>query len=126
MWIKKDAFDVAVDGPLDGAIKVAPLSLRFGSLRVLYILYSAERTESLIKSIDKVHMWVKERERGAGLIKSVIYCLSDTIFFSKYIQGRPGIKKIGLFQRKYFMDGTLVKNSNTKMSAISLLPVLIK
>ena len=70
-------------------------------------------------------MWVKERERGAGLIKSVIYCLSDT-FFSKYIQGRPGIKKIGLFQRKYFMDGTLVKNSNTKMSAISLLPVLIK
>ena len=71
-------------------------------------------------------MWVKERERGAGLIKSVIYCLSDTIFFSKYIQGRPGTKKIGLFQRKYFIDGTLKKNSNTKMSAISLLPVLIK
>ena len=44
---KKDAFDVAVDGPHDGTIKGAPLNLSFGSLRVLYILYSAEKTELL-------------------------------------------------------------------------------
>ena len=42
---EKDAFDVGVDGPLCGAIKGAPLNLKFGSLCILYILYSAEQTE---------------------------------------------------------------------------------
>ena len=36
---EKDAFDVAVDGSLDDAIKGTPLNLKFGSLSVLYILY---------------------------------------------------------------------------------------
>ena len=44
---EKDEFDVAVDGSLDDAIKVTPLNIRFGSLRVLYILYSTEQTELL-------------------------------------------------------------------------------
>ena len=44
---EKDAFDVAVDGSLDNAIKNTPLNLKFGSLRILYILYSAEQTELL-------------------------------------------------------------------------------
>ena len=39
---EKDAFGVAVDGPLDGAIKGAPLNLTFCSLCILYILQSAE------------------------------------------------------------------------------------
>ena len=39
--------DIAADGPLDGAIKSAPVNLKFGSLRVLYILYNAEQTELL-------------------------------------------------------------------------------
>ena len=35
---EKDAFDVAGDGPLDGASKGVPyLNLKFGSLQVLYI-----------------------------------------------------------------------------------------
>ena len=44
---KKDAFDVKVEGSLDDAIKGTPLNLVFGSLRVLYILYSVEQTELL-------------------------------------------------------------------------------
>ena len=44
---KKDVFDVAVDVSLDEAIKGTPLNLKFGSLRVLYILYSIEQTELL-------------------------------------------------------------------------------
>ena len=44
---EKDAFDVAVDGSLDDAIKCTPLNLKFGSLSLLYILYSAEQTELL-------------------------------------------------------------------------------
>ena len=40
---EKGAFDVAVDGPIDGA----SLNLKFGSLRILYVLYSAEQTELL-------------------------------------------------------------------------------
>ena len=47
MWKKKDAFDVAVDGSLEDVIKGTPLNLKFGSLRVLSILYSAEQTELL-------------------------------------------------------------------------------
>ena len=46
MW-KKDAFDAAVDGPLGGTIKGAPLNFKFGCLRVLYIFYSAEETKLL-------------------------------------------------------------------------------
>ena len=37
---EKDAFD----GPLDSAIKGAPLNLKVRSLSILYILYSAEQT----------------------------------------------------------------------------------
>ena len=44
---EKDAFDVAVDGSLDDAIKGTHLNLKFGSLSILYILYSAEQTELL-------------------------------------------------------------------------------
>ena len=44
---KKDAFDVKVGGSLDDAVKGTLLNLKFGSLRVLYILYSAEQTELL-------------------------------------------------------------------------------
>ena len=44
---EKDAFDAAVDGPLDCAIKDAPLNLNFGSLHVFYILYPAEKAEFL-------------------------------------------------------------------------------
>ena len=47
---EKDAFDVAVDGSLDDAIKGASLNLKFGSLSVLYILYSAEQAELLTLS----------------------------------------------------------------------------
>ena len=43
---KKDAFDVAAV-LLDDTVKGTPLNLKFGSLRVLYILYSAEQTELL-------------------------------------------------------------------------------
>ena len=46
-WEKKNAFDVKVEGSLDDAIKGTPLNLRFGSLRVFYILHSAEQTELL-------------------------------------------------------------------------------
>ena len=46
MW-KKDAFDAAVDGPLGGTIKGAPLNFKFGCLRVPYIFYSAEETKLL-------------------------------------------------------------------------------
>ena len=41
---EKDAFGVTVDGPLDSAIKGAPLNLKVRSLCILYILYSAEQT----------------------------------------------------------------------------------
>ena len=44
---EKDSFDVAVDGPFDGAIKGATLNLIFRSLCVLYTLHSAEQTELL-------------------------------------------------------------------------------
>ena len=44
---KKDVFDVAVDVSFDEAIKGTPLNLKFGSLRVLYILYSVEQTKLL-------------------------------------------------------------------------------
>ena len=44
---EEDAYDVAVDVSLGGAIKGAPLNLKFGSLCVLYILHSAEQTELL-------------------------------------------------------------------------------
>ena len=43
----KNAFGVAVDGSLDDAINSTPLNLKFGSLRVPYILYSAEQRELL-------------------------------------------------------------------------------
>ena len=43
--MRKDAFDFAVHGSLDDAIKGRPLNLRFASLHVLYILYSAKQTE---------------------------------------------------------------------------------
>ena len=50
-WIikceEKDAFDLAVDGPLEDAIKGAPLNFKFGSLRTLYILYRTEQTKLL-------------------------------------------------------------------------------
>ena len=45
---QKDKFDLAFDGPLDGAVKGVPI--KFRSLRALYILYSAEQTELLIFS----------------------------------------------------------------------------
>ena len=45
--VKKDLFDITVDGPLDGANRGAPLNLKSGSLRILYILYSAEQTKLL-------------------------------------------------------------------------------
>ena len=38
---EKDAFHVAVDGPLDGAIKVAPSNFKVCSLCVPCILYRA-------------------------------------------------------------------------------------
>ena len=44
---EKDTFDFAVNGPLQGAMKGPLLNLKFGSLRVLYILYSAGQTEML-------------------------------------------------------------------------------
>ena len=44
---KKDVFDAAVDVSFDEAIKGTPLNLKFGSLRVLYMLYSIEQTELL-------------------------------------------------------------------------------
>ena len=44
---EEDGFDAVIDGPLGGAINSAPLNLKFGSLFVLYILYSAEQTELL-------------------------------------------------------------------------------
>ena len=49
-YVEKDAFNVVVDGSLDDAITGTPLNLKFGSLSVLYILYSAEQTELLIFS----------------------------------------------------------------------------
>ena len=48
---EKDAFEVALDGSLDDAIKGTPLNLNFGSLSVLYMLYSAEQGEMLTFSI---------------------------------------------------------------------------
>ena len=50
---KKDAFDVKVEGSLDDAVKGTLLNLKFGSLHVLYILYSAEQTE-LVTFSNKV------------------------------------------------------------------------
>ena len=44
---KKDAFNVAVDVSLDDAIKGTTLNLKFGSLRLFYILYTAEQTKLL-------------------------------------------------------------------------------
>ena len=44
---KKDAFNVAVDVSLDDAIKCTTLNLKFGSLRLFYILYTAEQTKLL-------------------------------------------------------------------------------
>ena len=44
---EEDAFHVAVDGSLEDAIKRTSLNLKFGSLHVLYILYSPEQTELL-------------------------------------------------------------------------------
>ena len=44
---KKDAFDIAVEGSLDDAMKDTALNLKFDSLHVIYILYSAEQTELL-------------------------------------------------------------------------------
>ena len=46
-FYEKDVFGVAIDGLLGGTIKGALLSLRCGSLYVLYILHSAEQTELL-------------------------------------------------------------------------------
>ena len=44
---KKNEFDVIVHVSLDDEIKGTPLNLKFGSLRVLYILCSAEQAELL-------------------------------------------------------------------------------
>ena len=44
---EKDAFDIAVDGSLEDAIKGTPLNLKFNSLRILCILYRPEQTELL-------------------------------------------------------------------------------
>ena len=44
---EKGAFDIAVDGSLEDAIKGTPLNLKFSSLRILCILYRAEQTELL-------------------------------------------------------------------------------
>ena len=45
-------------------------------------------------------MWVRGREE----------------FWSKVYKGDSEEKKFGLFLRKYFMDGTLAKNSTTNIS----------
>ena len=47
LWKKKDAFDIAVEGSLDDAMKDTALNLKLDSLHVIYILYSAEQTELL-------------------------------------------------------------------------------
>ena len=47
---EKDAFDIAVDGSLDDAIKGTPLDLKFGSLHIVCILYRAEQIELSIFS----------------------------------------------------------------------------
>ena len=44
---EKGAFDIAVDGSLEDAIKGTPLNVKFSSLRILCILYRAEQTELL-------------------------------------------------------------------------------
>ena len=78
----------------------------------------------ILGSIDEVCMQVGStyagrRMRGEVWPKAHIYCFSDAIFFLKCIQGRLGIKKIGLLQRTHFMGGTLAKSCATKVSAIS-------
>ena len=44
---ENDAFEVAVYGSVDDATRGTPWNLKFGSLHVLYILYSAEQTKLL-------------------------------------------------------------------------------
>ena len=48
-----------------------------------------------------------------------MYYFSDAIFSQSAYKGDSESKKFVLFQRTYFMDGTLTKNSNIKISAIS-------
>ena len=114
---EKAAFDVAVDSPLDGAMKVAPLNLKLGSLPVLLILYSTGQSSK--------HAGKKKRKRGVWPKASSAALV--TPFFSQSVYKRDSESKtFGLFQRKYFMDGTLAKDSTTKTSAISYLPLLIQ
>ena len=71
LW--KKSFDAVIDGSLDNAIKGTPFNLKFGSLRVLYIIYSAEQTElgDIFKlgSIDKVRMRLTGRGKRNAWLK---------------------------------------------------------
>ena len=82
---EKDAFNVSVDVSFDDAIKVTSLNLKFGSLRVLCILYSTTQAKLMkifkLGFINKAPMWVKES--GRGVAKTVINCFSDPNFFLK-------------------------------------------
>ena len=44
-----------------------------------------------------------------GLAKSVIFCFRGTIYLSKCLQGRLGIKKNWLISAYVLVDGTLAK-----------------
>ena len=61
-------------------------------------------------SIDKVRLRISQMRD---------YYFSDAIFSQSAYKGDSESKKFVLFQRTYFMDGTLTKNSNIKISAIS-------
>ena len=61
------------------------------------------------------------------MAKRVIYYFNGAIFFLKtHTKETRNQKKFGLFQRTYFMDSTLAKNSTTITSEVSQLSVLIQ
>ena len=37
-------------------------------------------------------------------LKGCIYCFGNIIFLLKYVQGKKGVQKFGLFKFAYFMD----------------------
>ena len=53
------------------------------------------------------------------MAKILIFLFSSAIFSQNAYKGDSESKTFGLFQRTYFMDGTLAKNSTTNISAIS-------
>ena len=79
-----------------------------------------------VHRFDEVFMRVRGRGRERAGQNLIIYCFIVAIFFSQSAyKGDWESKRFGLFQRTYFMDSTLAKDSTTNISAISQLLVLI-